>query len=313
MARWKKGSKFIKISKLRNRFLLSANKLLGNNSFFKESVRFFYLSCFIPVLRNYLKGRHPALKNVVIRNSLFDKKHFNPFLSDVDITLVIQDGFNSKKLIQDFLKIKKIFIMLDYPEVYSESEYKTLLEIQQKSSWKIIDVIWNIRKMNWCLSSLQNQADELTILKMNRSIEKSLSKILRSEKKPSRKQFFISDFKYFEILFNTELKNINVSYNSGFLGNQKGLMILELSRVQFHFLDSLMPAEKLYEPLKEQMTPFYLECKLSLALFERLITLSSIRLKEAQNESTESLHQWLSWQEHILIINENEIQLRLAF
>lgn len=278
---------------MRNKLVFLGNQTFGRIPLLGNGIRFFYLSLFIPLLKKYLKRRHANLSDLVVRNSIFENNNFNAFLSDIDTTLILKEEGDCRELIKDFLKIKRLFIMLDFPELYTEEEYKRLEDLKKKDAWKIIDLLWNIRKINWSLSSLQKDKSKLNSLKMKRSIEKSQKKILKSKTDPVKGRYFLADFKFLESLFDTRIKDIFICYYSVFLGTDKsGSMVLELSRPQYLALNSLMPGEEIDVHDQSVLSPFYHECKQTLEAYEKLIAISSIRLKKGQGMDSTHLEKW---------------------
>jgi hypothetical protein len=159
------------------------------------------------------------------------------------------------------------------------------------------DLLWIIRKINWCRISRVNNQSRLNILKMNRSIEINLNKIIRTKIDINKKQYFLADFKFIGKLFSTQLKDIFISCYSEFLANNNSLGIsIELSRNQFLYFNYLFPGdgsmdEKVAQEIKD---PFFRECKNDIEVFEKLIVKSSIRLLTAQKKDASKLYPFLN-------------------
>lgn len=277
-----------------NYIILYCYKLFGQNKIVNQFGKSFYLKVLLPLLRTYFSLKHKNIVEIVSRNSINDNKSFNIFLSDIDTSFVIKDDTDATKLIQEFIKIKKIFIMLDFPEVYSVSEYKEYVQLINSSSWKFVDIFWNIRKINWCKIQLARDSTELNKIKMIRSIEKSFGKVFHMNKSFDQRCFAIKDFKHLDLLMDTEQKNIAICTYSDFLANNNKLGIfLELSREQYMIFNSLYPGDELTSLNNTHDTEILKSCKRSIENHERLITLSSIRLKKAKGESDLAHQNWL--------------------
>lgn len=277
-----------------NYFILFNYKLFGQNKIVNELGNFFYLKILIPMLRIYFLSKYKNLVDIVARNSINDNKSFNIFLSDIDTSFVIRDETDAARLIQEFLRIKKFFIMLDSPEVYTVSEYEEYIQVISSPSWKFVDLFWNIRKINWCKIQLARDSSELNKIKMIRSIEKSFDKIFHKKKSFEQRCFAIRDFKHLNLLMDTEQKNLAICTYSEFLANNNNLGIfLELSREQYMIFNSLYPGDELTSLNNTHNTEILKSCKRSIEKYERLITLSSIRIRNAKGECSLAHRNWL--------------------
>jgi hypothetical protein len=255
----------------------------------------FYVYSLVPLIKKCLKLRNPELVDLRLRNSVIENESFNFLLSDIDTTLIIKDGANSYKLLKDFLFFKKIFIMLDFPEIYTETEFLKYEELMQHKTWKIVELFWFIRKINWCKRFLLENNNKLNALKMNRSIFRSLNKVLKNPNKEIKKSYFLSELKYMDLLFETSPRNIAISCYSDFLANNNCTgMTFEVSRDQYLNFNSLFPGDRSIVIGKNSINNFFSQCKVAIEVHEKLITSSSIRLKSAQGESVKELQEWLS-------------------
>jgi hypothetical protein len=160
MVLWKKDWKYIKLNikrssilkRMLNLFIHFGSQTIGKIPAFSITIHFFYIHFLIPSIKALLKTRHRNLIDLKIRNSINEKERFNLFLSDIDTTLVIENETDSSLLIKDFLMLRHFFIMLDLPEIYTLDEYKIIEELKNRESWKLIELCWNIIKINWCYS-----------------------------------------------------------------------------------------------------------------------------------------------------------------
>lgn len=274
--------------------VLYGYKLLGQNKIVNQLGKFFYLKFLIPILRIYFLSKYKNLVDIVTRNSINDSKSFNIFLSDIDTSFVIRDETDATKLIQEYLRIKKLFIMLDSPEIYSVSEYEEYIQVINSPSWKFVDLFWNIRKINWCKIQLARDSSELNKIKMIRSIEKSFDKIFHKKKSFEQRCFAIKDFKHLNLLMDTEQRNLAICTYSNFLANNNNIGIfLELSREQYMIFNSLYPGDELTSLNNTHNTEILKACKRNIENHERLITLSSIRIRNARGECSIAHRNWL--------------------
>lgn len=282
-----------------NTFIYWTHLSLGRSQLFNQLVQKLYLSILVPALSYYLKKKFLNLKELIIRNSLTEKS-FTALLSDIDVYLIIEDGSNSKDLINTFLRLRKFFIMLDSPEIYTESEYRQLFDLKTKSEWQLINFCWNIRKINWCHKKLVQNKDRLTVYKMNRSIKASFRKIMNKPYSINQSIFHLNDFKYLDQIVPNESDSGSIlCYTSPYTAmTNHPFVILEMSPVQFQMFNSLMPGEQVSKGFPS--TPAFQELKRSLTLHELLLSRSAIRLKEAAETDCSEHRGWCSTLEQYL-------------
>jgi len=164
-----------------------------------KPVNFFVSSAYklllIPTLSSILKMRHPYLLEIIPRNSLISNKNFEALLSDIDLTLVVGEGADCDKLIQDFVRVKKVLPMLDMPEIYSFSENEQLQFFKKQPYWGLIGCLYKIRKISWSLESIKKNASSINKIKQARAIDICFETIFKKDPKPTG-QYTLSDFKY---------------------------------------------------------------------------------------------------------------------
>lgn len=257
----------------------------ANWSLFHQLIRLIYLSLFLPVLIFITKNKFFFVTKIIPRNSLLEKKRFNAFVSDIDLTIVILENYEAKNLLKYFISIKKYFPMLDIPEVYFESEFKDFLEIDKSTSATIVDVFWHIRKINWNLQKLQRERSYFEKDKIKRSIGHSFKKITQSPPLDN-----ILEFKQINLIssFVSNSLTSNICFLSPFLetSNEHSLKII-LNNEEFKLLNYLMPDQ----PLQED----YRELKAAVIKHEKLITIASIRIDEALGKSSANKKNWLEF------------------
>jgi hypothetical protein len=219
----------------------------------------------------------------VPRNSILDPDLFNLFFSDIDLTIVIQNDSDYLKILQHFIKLKKILIMFDLPEIYSEQDFIHLEKIKKGPHWGVIYTFWSIRKINWNLKSITDNASSFNKIKKDRSIKISLLKILNTEKLLTN-YYYLSDFKY--LVDFTSKGDKYCEFNSFFLetvhSSSIKLMLNEKEKSKFF---SILPGEEYFE---ENM-----ELKNSITNFEILITKTSVKIDEALGLNNLDKHLWI--------------------
>jgi hypothetical protein len=261
--------------------------VVGNNCFLNFLVFNFYKIILMPTISGALKLRFNKLIKIEQRNSSKDLHSFNFLLSDIDTTVLVKDHAESEAIIKTFMSLRKILIMLDIPEIYTQTEFSKLKELKRAETWSLVDLMWSIRKINWCKLSLEKNKSELNKLKMNRAIKNNLKKIVKTNVDINKKQYYLDDFILFDQLFDVSRKNIFISCYSEFLANNNNLGIsIELSKIQFLYFNYLFPGDHTMDneiqfyPQREQL----LKCKLALTDFEKLLIKSKIRLFQALGE-----------------------------
>ena len=115
-------------------------------------ISYSYKKVILKIIFTVLKKHNNDIIFISPRNSSTTSNGFNAFLSDLDYTVVIKDRFKKNKLLNTLSLIKKInqiFIFLDHPEIYTESENETLNSIlNNKDYFKIQEFIYSIRKIS---------------------------------------------------------------------------------------------------------------------------------------------------------------------
>lgn len=268
---------------------------MGESLFLKSLIQSFYSNILFPFIRFFLQLRHENLHSLVLRNSILEKS-FHPFFSDIDITLVIKNESSLEKILNDYFRFKKIFIMLDSPEIYTIQEHTYLEELRRSQNWEVVDFIWHFRKLNWCKKSLLLTHDPFEILKLNRSIQKSFKKIIKVPSETSR--YTLQNFYIFDQLFIASPIRKICCYYSPYLSNDfPGCFNIELSRKQFEFLNSFMPGESVMSEIKNDTTPTYLQSKVALFYHELFLSKSALRVMQYKGLDTEEHKAWIEYLE----------------
>ena len=282
-----------------DKFLLKFYKVFGDVKLIDFFVLSFYKYIIYPLVKYYLQISFPELLSVKYRNSIDSLRNFNAFLSDLDITLILKDDSDPIPVVQSYLKLKKIFIMLDSPEIYFKKEYDLLNTFKKENCLPLIDLFWNIRKINWNLDSLHNNPDEFNIIKKKRSITNSLKKITGIDQEIHQDLIYaIEDFTAVDEFIPADTSAKNLCYWSFFLETNKGNHLkIEMTSDQFYFLNSLMPGEPISEKIKDDVSSKFKKNKAVLEFHELYISKSSIRLLQAKGQSTSHVLKWSDYLE----------------
>ncbi len=255
-------------------------------------VFYFYQNILMPVIKKYLLLRFSFLKEVHYRNSVLTPQNFNAFLSDIDVSLIIEEESDETLLIKEYLKLKSFFIMLDFPEIYTLAEFTKMNFMKIENCWDLNDFCWNFRKINWCKDELQLTNHALTTIKKKRAIKNSLDRIQLAAA-DDVDAYNLESFKTLNQLIPSDNNPKTLCYYSVFLANTKpwNLKILVSSK-QYEWLNSLMPGEHLTDSVTLSASQKYLKNKEALEFRELYLSKSSIRLKRVLKEDVTS---WINW------------------
>ena len=283
---------------MRDKIILALYSVFGEVKLFHKAVLILYKNIFFPLLRTYIKYKHPEILDLQYRNSITTPKFFNAFLSDLDISIVIDDTCDPSDLIKTFLKLKSIFIILDCPEIYTLKEIKHINKLQEENSWGLVEFALNFRKIHWCQQSLNSDDSPLNKIKQSKSIKKSYSRILANPYENDKNIYSIEDFKILKSFIPTDQSEFNICYWSKFLetDNNRHLQLL-LTTLQFPYLNSLMPGELLQPEIKNKISMQFVENKTALEYYELYLSKSSLRLAAAQGKKTEEYNKWINFLE----------------
>lgn len=290
----------MKIGSIREELLYLLCVLIPKSNRLNKLVIGFYSIILIPVIEKKLKRKHKNLVSIKIRNSLKHEKDFHFLFSDIDTSLIVKINSHTNELIRDFLKIKSFFIMLDFPEIYTEVEYVTLQLMALEKTWNVVRVFWSIRKLNWNKLKKSKKISRYSDLKLERSVKVLMNRILLEDAEPINNQYKISDIKYLnELIPFSEYVN-EVSIFSEFLGgnNPYGLSIV-MSNFQFGLFNYLIPGDPSLDNknLELQNVQYFLDCKNAILEYEKLILISSLRLKSAKKENISELDMFIKYLE----------------
>ncbi len=285
----------------RNRVLFILFKILGKVRVIDVLVIFIYRYVLFPLVKAYLHLSHTELLKVEYRHSVNSFQNFNAFMSDLDITLIIKDDTDPQPILKTYLALKKYFIMLDYPEIYYQKERLILDSFKLDGSLRLVELCWNIRKINWNLSALKAEVDEFNIIKKKRSISISFKKILQSPGFNHSNIFNIEEIKYINEFIPSDSSEKSICHYSWFLETTKSESIkILVSAKQFPFFNSLMPGEIISEDIAASVSKAYLQTKASLEFHELYLSKSSVRLKIAIGHDPAPVLVWIKFLERKL-------------
>lgn len=158
----------------RDDILLKLGRIFDNRGlkFINISVKFLHLLVTRFLLELVFKFKI-SKSFLSIRNSTKTGHRFNPFFSDLDISLVVPDHFeeSSSISIENFYnRIKYFFIFLGEIEIYRHSEYIEFLELQKNNS-EFIYLMKDVRKLGWLVADLKILKNTYQAYKAKRAIE----------------------------------------------------------------------------------------------------------------------------------------------
>lgn len=290
------------------------DKYLGNEKWLNQTVRSFYLFVLVPLCEYFLRrtagGR---FKKIKVRHSVTSVSDFNAFLSDVDVSLIFYDQVTNAeidKAIKAYLLLKKIFIVLDYPEIYLENEEKLLNEMMSKSEWEHINFFWHLRKTNWNYQGLLHVDSKLNHHKKTRSIIKSRKWLMHdsSSIEFDNQEYDISVFKSIVNLIPCVPGSDKVVFENAFLETDKRVGLkMKVSESERIWLNSLLPGEEIDSRILHKIDDKYLKVKKSLTIWELCLSRSSLRLCLARGsiEKSLALDAWISKLSNDLNVNSS--------
>ena len=295
----------------RHKIIFTLHKVFGKT----PGINFIFNSFYRYVIFNFVKLHlhffFPNLLAVIYRNSVIKPHDFSAFLSDLDITLVIKDDSDPLPILRAYLKLKKVLIMLDYPEIYFQREFDHLSSLLNQDTNKLIDLFWHIRKINWNLDSLKANSDELNLIKKHRSIKKSLQKILVNPEEISKDYSFkIEELNHIRKFVPEDKADKTLCYWSLFLEtNHRDHIKILLTTGQYPYFNSLMPGEIVPKKIKNLINQDYLMNKSALEIHEIYLCKSVIRLNLARGETIEAQSRWLDWIKHLEVSQSQPTEL----
>lgn len=246
-------------------------------------VRYIYLNLLLPIFVYFTKKKFPYIVKIIPRNSILEKQRFNAIFSDIDLTVVIDKDHETQSLLRYFFRVKKFLPMLDIPEVYTECEYRTLLDIHTSPHWPIIDILWHIRKINWNKKKLKTNRSFFEKEKMARSIRNSFLNITTL---PLSEFLPFNKLNYLSTLVSNDSPPSLCLYSQFLETNNATSLVIVMNLDEFKLINYLMP--------DQQITEQFRELKIGIINYEILITKASIKIDEAMEKSVLEKKYWLS-------------------
>lgn len=251
----------------------------------------FYILFFFPPMRRLFLVRYPEVSDIVLRHSILHPESFHAFYSDIDSTFVLKEKADASRVIKAFEKFRKVFIMFDRPEFYTEREWQELGALKLTQEWNLVEICWNIRKINWCRHSLLERKDWYHGLKMKRAIQKAKEKILKRNSETGI--YGLRDFHYLDSLIPASFETATLCYCSPYTentGDQE--IILEMNSVEYNFFDAMMPQNFLPEEMESNVV--LMKHKKAVVSHELYLSRSALRVKLAFGEPIRSHEIWCS-------------------
>ena len=140
-----------------------------------------YRHIVIPILLLYFQKKSKCVKKIICRHSVLDF-HFNCFASDLDYSIIIKDSAGQdeiNELVDHAVWLKRIFIFLDYPEIYRIGEHNVQTQLRNKHPvpYSLVYFLKNLRKIPQSYQKYKKPSSPYHKLKAYRSIRHCFQKI----------------------------------------------------------------------------------------------------------------------------------------
>ena len=285
----------------REKLLYGLYKVFGKFNIVNRTTLILYKNFLFPLIKRYLKHKYPNILKIHYRNSITTPEHFNAFLSDLDVTIIIKEESDFISPISTYLKLKSYLIMLDSPQVYTEKEFEHLQTFKKPHLYPLLEFTFNFRKIKWSTDSLILAPYGLNKIKQLKSIKKSFSKILITEALKDDNIFNIEDFSALKDLIASDNSTKNICFWSNFLETSRpGRLQLLMTTKQYFYFNALMPGETISTSIKDSISLEFIENKIALEYYELYLSKSSFRLSSAQNHDVIALTEWITYLEYKL-------------
>lgn len=135
-------------------FWLLGGRLLDRKALspINSSVRFFYLRVFLPYLRRQFQKQFRD-GDLVARHSAKSGLRFNPFFSDLDLSVVLREEPTeevSERIVQFFQRRKRFFPFLGEIEIFTEAE-SNRFQFLIDTAPAFFQIVRDIRKVRWLM------------------------------------------------------------------------------------------------------------------------------------------------------------------
>lgn len=269
-----------KLPLLKDKILVGGVKFFIFFPSFGAFVQRVYILLLFPLISGILKLKHGSGFQLVLRHSILKKK-FNPFLSDIDYSLVIDNGFQKlDELTHDLICLNGLKIF-DLPQIYLKDEWRILDSFSDETKERIW-FIWNVRKYGWLNS--KPISSEYESIKKNFAIQncESLNGKIISGEICSVKDFGFRKSVGPQLCLYIPYLEIK---------DKTRIMICDLD--ELNHLVSLLPGEVPEASLDQDSFDF----KRALWISEYLLSRSHLRLNTRRGEDCGHFKEWLRFLE----------------
>lgn len=164
--------------RFRDQIILRCYEITKDYAFFHEWFRNQIFRFQLPLIIYFFKILYgPKLHAIIPRHSLTEESGFNLFVSDLDLTFVLQNEQEIPRFLQRYDGLKNIFINLGEPEVLTQKEFKRILNIETPFFSSYWTYIFQLRKISWQLIKKTKSHNQLEEQKVERGLRRSLNKL----------------------------------------------------------------------------------------------------------------------------------------
>ena len=164
--------------KIKDHILFAFYQVSKGSFFFHEWVRQFLLNFEVPALRLFFQlALNNSLSQMIIRHSLLEPLGFNVFMSDIDLTIIVKKSEDIPHALKSFFDLKKIFLNLGEPEIFTQEEWNQWMALEQPEFDKTWVNLFQVRKIFWQKMKQEQTSSLYEMAKIQRGLEKSHSKL----------------------------------------------------------------------------------------------------------------------------------------
>ena len=261
-------------------FMYSGAKAFESCPYLGRVVQLFYIHLLFPIMGCLFRLKHGTNIEFHLRHSILKSK-FNPFLSDIDFSVVVPNNFQGmKKLVADLWRLNGVRIF-DVAQVYRSDEWR-LLQSFDANSKSLVWFVWNFRKYVWLTKTqTQNKYEEL---KKQRAVKKCLE---TKYSLPEMLELTMTDL-------GVKTSQPSVCLYSSYLELTTSQRIIETDDRGFSFILSLLPGEK----VKTHLNSAQLDLKRSLWIHEYLLSRSHLRMYSLGVAERDHYKRWIRFLEN---------------
>lgn len=262
--------------KVKTYFMISGIKFFDAFPFLGNTVKWFYTKILFSIVKKTLRIKYGDGFDLVLRHSIL-KRSFNPFLSDIDYTVIINREFDSTDDLLKTLIHLTHFKIFDYPQVYLREEWEELQSYGLKAHERF-NFMWNVRKVGWLAQ--KNMTDLYEEIKKTRALKIS-------------QDYISKDIHHWTVgkenfpTFNPELPQVCPYIPFLEMTSPERSMVYDVN--QLMFLISLLPGEENWVELNQDCLDF----KRKLWVYEYLLSRSHLRIHSRYSKKFEYYKTWL--------------------